>query len=113
MRDYDKAEQYSVESFGAKPTKSSGRGSQKGDFVKKVGGITLRGDTKHTESKSYQVKKHQFENMNETIVNDIEVRFLHHVFTENGKVVDEQIVLPRATFNMLLECFVKEVNKKS
>jgi len=103
---YDLAEQYSHNRFGkygAKPTNSSGRFTQKGDGMFKVNNVTFRYDTKHTESKSYQVKRMQFDNMNETIHNDSEVRYLHHVFTEGGKVVDEQVVLSMQSFLLLLE----------
>jgi hypothetical protein len=107
---YDLAEEYSharFKEYGAKPTSSSGRYTQKGDGLFTAGGLTFRYDTKHTESKSYSVKCGQFDNMKESINNDVEVRYLHHVFTKDGIIVDEQFVLPSSSFKLLLELVMK------
>ena len=104
--DYQNAEEYSIEKFNGKATKNSGAGQQKGDCLFKHGNLKFRVDTKSTYTKSYSIKRTQFENMAESLHSDT-INVLHFVFYDSDgvrfNVKDDHIMMKASDFMRVLE----------
>ena len=103
---YQNAEEYTLEKFDAKPTNNSGAFTQKGDCLLKVGGVTIRLDTKSTYTNSYSIKKDAFDNMESSLHSD-SINGMHFVFyyKEGNRfhVKKDHILMKASDFIKLLE----------